>query len=491
MLTQPGFGDNRNGYQGPNQVDSFSDLTALPNLAIPPGFKLLYTLASRRQKVNLVSWSPDGQWLASGSNETMIRLWNPTTGAGQCILAGHTAPVRCMAWSFDGRMLASGSYDRTVRVWDPATGALLYTLGSHTHWISSVTWSSDGQRLASGSYDGTIKLWDSTTGILLSTLKGHTHRVASVAFSPDGKRLASGSFDGTVRLWNPETNTQLFALIGHNSPVNLIVWSPDGKGLASGSSDGTVRLWNAKTGARLHTLEGHRKAVKLVAWSPDGRLLLTGSSGSSPYDAEIFFWRTDTLEFLALLAGFENFVSAVWHPHFPVVVTSGKRGGDIAVWHLDLDHLFGISPSLLTAHYANAKVVLIGDSGVGKSGLGLVLSGKPFSATESTHARHVWIFDNRDVAIDEQRKETRETLLWDLAGQSGYRLIHQLSLHEVAVALVVFDAQSETDPFSGVRYWNAALKQALRIQGGAALPLKKLLIAARLDRGGVVIGRGS
>src|SRR5262249_6044990 len=138
-----------------------------------------------------------------------------------------------------------------------------------------------------------------------------------------------------------------------------------------------------------------------------------------------------------------------------------------------------------TVSYTNAIGVLVGDSGVGKTGLGLVLTGQAFVPTLSTHGRHVWTFASQEVALSGGRTETRETLLWDLAGQPGYRLIHQLHLHEVAVVLVVFDARSETDPFAGVRYWERARRQAQRLQGEAAPPVRKFLVAARADRGGI------
>jgi GTPase SAR1 family protein len=121
---------------------------------------------------------------------------------------------------------------------------------------------------------------------------------------------------------------------------------------------------------------------------------------------------------------------------------------------------------------------------VGKSGLSLVLTEQHFVPTESTHGRHVWTFDNQVVELDNSRKETRDTILWDLAGQPGYRLIHQLHLNEVAVALVLFDARNETDPFAGVYHWDRALRLAQHVQGNSALPLKKFLVAARVDRGG-------
>jgi TIR domain/Ras family len=75
-----------------------------------------------------------------------------------------------------------------------------------------------------------------------------------------------------------------------------------------------------------------------------------------------------------------------------------------------------------------------------------------------------------------------------MAGQPGYRLVHQLHLNEVSLALIVFDARSETDPFSGVRHWDRALRQAQRIQEGSAPPLAKFLVVARTDRGGIGVG---
>jgi len=75
-----------------------------------------------------------------------------------------------------------------------------------------------------------------------------------------------------------------------------------------------------------------------------------------------------------------------------------------------------------------------------------------------------------------------------LAGQPGYRVIHQLHLNEVAVALVVFDARSETDPLAGVRHWERALRLARQRQGTSGVPMRKFLVSARNDRGGVSIG---
>lgn len=130
-------------------------------------------------------------------------------------------------------------------------------------------------------------------------------------------------------------------------------------------------------------------------------------------------------------------------------------------------------------------MVLIGDTGVGKSGLAGVLAGKKFKLTESTHGRRVVTFDNRKEKLN-GGAVARETLLWDLAGQPGYRLIHQIRIDGAAVALVLFDARSETDPFAGAAYWGQILSQAQ-----SDTKIIKLLVAARADRGGVAASRTS
>ena len=115
-----------------------------------------------------VAWSPDGETLASGSNDTNIILWDAESGKRLQTLEGHTRGVESVAWSPDGKALASGSYFNTIILWDADTGARLQTLEG-----DSVAWSPDGKRLVSGSYDNTIILWDADSGERLRTLKGH------------------------------------------------------------------------------------------------------------------------------------------------------------------------------------------------------------------------------------------------------------------------------------------------------------------------------
>jgi hypothetical protein len=146
------------------------------------------------------------------------------------ILRGHQGWVISVAVSRDGKYIATGSEDSTVRVWS-IKGQLLQILKGHRDWVNSVAISPNGKYIVSGSADGTVRLW-SIEGKLLKTFKNHQEEVYSVAFSPDGKYIATGSQDNTMRLWSIEGKL-LKTFKGHQEGVYSVAFSPDGKYIVS------------------------------------------------------------------------------------------------------------------------------------------------------------------------------------------------------------------------------------------------------------------
>jgi WD40 repeat protein/class 3 adenylate cyclase len=459
---------------------------------LPPGVKLLRTLQGHRDAVLSVAFDPQGGTLGSGSCDKTVKLWEARSGKLLRTLEGHADDVWSLAFDPQGRTLASGSEDNTVKLWEARSGKLLRTLEGHQNVVLSVAFDPQGGTLASGSQGNTVKLWEARSGKLLYTVEWHHGMVWSVAFDPQGGTLASGSSDCTVKLW--ETRGKLLhTLEGHQNAVNSVAFDPQGATLASGSDDTTVKLWETRTGKLLRTLEGHTARVNVACFSSDGRLLASKSA-----DQTIRLWNCETWETIAVIPEPTPtwcIPALAFHPTLPLLAAAGSEPGTpddercrlIHLWELDFDVLLG-QEAEPGAHYVNAKVVLVGDTGVGKSGLSLALNNQPYRETDSTAGRHVWAFDSQEVSIAKNVTQTRETLLWDLAGQPGYRVIHQLHLNEVAVALVVFDARSETDPLAGVRHWERALRLAQQRQGTSGVPMKRFLVSARNDRGGVSIG---
>ena len=240
--------------------------------------QILKTLKGHSKDVRSVSWSPDGRYLASGSEDNTLIMWDAIGGKKLQTLEGHSEIVNSVHWSPDGKYLASGSSDKTIKIWDAKSGEKLKTLEGHSESVWSVCWSPDGKYLASGSWDKTVIIWDAKSGEILKTFEGHSDGVEPVCWSPDGKYLASGSWDETVIIWDAKSGENLKTLYGHSGRVSSVSWSPDGKYLASGSYDETIIIWDAKSGECIKTLQRHPYSVISVNWSPDGNYLASGST---------------------------------------------------------------------------------------------------------------------------------------------------------------------------------------------------------------------
>ena len=147
-----------------------------------------------------VAFSPDGRLLAASVRDVVELRYMPDRRRIR-VLTGHDKRMRSLAFSPNGQRLATASDDATARVWDVAGAEPLVTLEGHGSAVYGVAWSPDGTRLATGGEDGTIRIWDAARGRLLAVLRGHEEYVYSLAWNPDGETLVSGSGDRSVRMW--------------------------------------------------------------------------------------------------------------------------------------------------------------------------------------------------------------------------------------------------------------------------------------------------
>ena len=272
-----------------------------------------------------LAYSPDGKFLASGTTDRYVILWEAATGKplGTLQLTSKFI-LRSLAFSSDSRVLVTGCGDKNATFWNVATGTPLWQPMSHEFPLSTTVFCSSRPLVATGgngayvvrdlnggnvkvvgevhqkekpyragcaafSPDGTQLVWAEGNLLCLGDFRGrrdsqakpllHAGEILDVAFSPDGKRVLTGSRDKTARLWDLLTGE--FQSFQHPDDVNAVAFSPEGKSIFTGCSDKQARLWDVATGLPLARPLRHNNPVHAVGFHPQGASLATGTLPAS------------------------------------------------------------------------------------------------------------------------------------------------------------------------------------------------------------------
>jgi len=251
----------------------------------------LHTLTEHKSTITDVAFAPDGQRLASASQDTTVRIWDVASGTLLKTFPDQewASLVRCIefrcfptsyALSPNGEFVAR-EVDKRVQVWRVRDGSFIRTFEDDKFSITALAFSQDGRRLAAAG-GWAIRIWDVTSGEPIAVLRGvHRDYISDITFSPDGEKLVSVSADGLACLWQVSDGRLLFKMEKPKAGSLLsVAFSPDGQFVAGGTRDGSVYLWQASNGVLLYVIRENKGWAKQLFFSPDGKTLAVSFSSA-------------------------------------------------------------------------------------------------------------------------------------------------------------------------------------------------------------------
>ncbi|MBM3882664.1 MAG: hypothetical protein FJ387_23570 [Verrucomicrobia bacterium] len=281
-------------------------------------------------QVSNAEFGLQGQSILTSVLDGQAQIWQTDTGAARGNPFGPGELLDRATWSPNGRWVATASQNQTATVWEATTGRALQTF-AHPGQVYSATFHPTQDQLLTGCEDRQAHLWDLGAGTLTRTFSGHTDAVLTAQFSPDGQWVVTCSRDKTARLWQADTGRPAGLPWPHNSWVYSATFSPDSQRVVTAGFDRAARVFEVATGRLLLPLLKHRDAVYSAEFSPDGRHLLTAS-----WDSTARLWDAETQQPVAanpVLWHGSRVMRATFHPNGQAVLTA-CIDGTVRLWDL-------------------------------------------------------------------------------------------------------------------------------------------------------------
>ncbi|HYI93633.1 MAG TPA: WD40 repeat domain-containing protein [Bryobacteraceae bacterium] len=280
-----------------------------------------------RRGVTAIALSEDGSALASAGTDKRIIIWSPVTGTQQLTLPRSLGIPTSLAFSRAG--LISAGKDSLVRLWDKTSGRELAQLAGHENAVNAITTSPNGSWLATAGEGTRIMVWHQNSRKLAKVLFGSKDFVNTLSFSPDSQLLASAGEDTRVLIFDVATGKLLFTLLGHSGSIDAVAFSPNGTVLASAGQDTEIHLWDPVKGQQRQVLRGHSAPIRTLAFSPDGRLI-----ASAGEDTQIRLWNAATGALNKVLAGSTGAINTFAFDPKGLFLASASESGEITLWNL-------------------------------------------------------------------------------------------------------------------------------------------------------------
>ncbi|KAL0335593.1 UNVERIFIED_CONTAM: hypothetical protein Sradi_4771200 [Sesamum radiatum] len=244
--------------------------------------ELKCTLDGPSGGIEWVRWHPKGHLLLAGSEDSSVWMWNADRAAFLQVFSGHGSSVTCGDFTPDGRTICSGSDDASLRIWNPKTAEIIHVVRGHpyhTEGLTCLTVNSDSSLALTGSNDGSVHVVNISTGKVVSSLSAHSDSVECAAFEAssrrDGWRAATGGMDKKLIIWDQHSSPR--CICDHEEGVTCLQWLAGSRYIATGCLDGKVRIWDSLSGDCAKVFSGHSDAIQSIAISANRDFLVSVS----------------------------------------------------------------------------------------------------------------------------------------------------------------------------------------------------------------------
>ena len=224
---------------------------------------------------SMAALSSDGSYVVTAGRRNDAVVWDVATQKRRHTLSGHTDAVTAVAISGDDAVIATGSFDTHVRLWDPSTGAQFGPKFTHPEstFVTSLEVSHDATSVVLGTAERAYVFYGTKPGKALGG--GYRFGLTAAHISPDGRTIVTVG-DKTAQLWESSTGRRIRTLPAAGY-LNEARFSPNGRLVVGAGQEGTARVWS-RGGEVLADLRGHRDGIWDAVFSPDGRRILTAGN---------------------------------------------------------------------------------------------------------------------------------------------------------------------------------------------------------------------
>jgi WD40 repeat protein len=234
-------------------------------------------------------------------------------------------PILSVVYKTGDDQIAAGGGDSLIRLWDLSSGTFIKYLSGHMLGVVRLSYSPARGLLASASDDATVRIWDDR-GILLNDLRGPNTRVVDMAISLNGQLVAAAS-NQHVHIWNPQSGDLLHTISQPEGWFTALAFHPNSQVFVTAYEGGRLEFWDTITWERRNFIP-LQVPVQSLVYHPYGRVIAVGYK-----DGRIQIWDTHHDYLLADLSGHQGLTSMAFNPYEDQLVTS-SLDGSIRIWDL-------------------------------------------------------------------------------------------------------------------------------------------------------------